>query len=314
VTLTAVAGIGGALFNWGPTTGLSNPDAAVTNAAPATTTTYTVVASQGGCADTASIDITVIPTPTATFTHSATEGCYPFTVSMLQNSLNGVAYIWNFGDGSAVDNFPQAAHTYEGPGTYYATLTVVGPGGCMDISDSLAVTIMAPPVADFGSDPEFPATLSLPNTLANFVNSSTGANTYAWDFGDGSTSGDISTSHTFTSEGQYMVTLSATNSIGCVSTVTHGPYIIVTPELFIPNVFSPNGDGQNDRFVVEYSGSQPFTLQVMDRWGVQLYSGNNKVQGWDGANLNGAATPDGVYFYQVRVGDKEYVGNVTLVR
>jgi Ig-like domain CHU_C associated len=63
VTLTAVAGLGSAQFMWIPAAGLSDPDAAVTQAAPDSTTTYTVVASQGGCADTASIAITIIPTP-----------------------------------------------------------------------------------------------------------------------------------------------------------------------------------------------------------------------------------------------------------
>jgi gliding motility-associated-like protein len=314
VTLTAVAGLGNAQFTWIPAAGIADPGSPVTTAAPDSSTTYTVIAAQGGCADTASIDIAIIPTPIATFSHSSVLGCYPFNVNFLQTAEDGVAYVWTFGDGSAVDNFPQATHIYEGPGTYHATLTVMGPGGCTDVSDSVAITVIAPPRPSFVSDPEFPATMSLPNTTVNFTNTSTGAINYVWSFDDGSTSVDLSPTHSYQAEGQYMVTLTATNEIGCVASVTNGPFVVISPELFIPNVFSPNGDGQNDRFVVEYTGSQPFTLQVMDRWGVQLYNGNNKWDGWDGLNMEGQATPDGVYFFQVKVGEKEFVGNVTLVR
>jgi PKD repeat protein len=109
VTLTAVAGLGNATFIWTPVNGLSAPNSAVTQAAPDTTTTYTVVAAQGGCLDTASIEINVIPTPVSTFASSSTVGCYPMTVSFLQTAQNGVAYVWNFGDGTPVDNFPQAS-------------------------------------------------------------------------------------------------------------------------------------------------------------------------------------------------------------
>jgi gliding motility-associated-like protein len=108
--------------------------------------------------------------------------------------------------------------------------------------------------------------------------------------------------------------LTVANAIGCVATVTHGPYIILSPELFVPNVFSPNGDGNNDRFMIDYTGSQTFNMRVTDRWGVQLYTSTNKNEGWDGMNLSGQASPEGVYFYEVIVGGKEFVGNVSLFR
>ena len=314
VTLYAVAGLGNASFTWTPTTGLSDPHGATTQAAPDSSIVYSVLAEQGGCIGSMTIAIDVIPTPEATFTHSGTEGCAPFPVSFQQTAEGGVAYIWNFGDGSVIDNLPQASHLYEVPGTYAATLSVVGSGGCMGVSLPVEFTVLAPPVPDFISDPEYPAALSLPASGVAFTNTSVGASSYVWHFDDGLSSGELHTVHSFTTEGQYMVTLTATNPFGCVASVTHGPYIILSPELFIPNVFSPNGDGQNDRFLVEYSGSQPFNLQMMDRWGALLYDGKNKVEGWDGLNLAGEESPDGVYYYRVVIGGKDYLGHVTLVR
>jgi len=256
----------------------------------------------------------VIPRPTATFVHSEAEGCQPHTVSMQQTAQNALAFSWDFGDGAAVSNLQQVTHTYTSPGTYYATLTAVGPGGCRHTADPLPITVVAPPVPDFRSDPEFPATLSLPIAQVNFTNNSSGASAYVWDFGEGSTSGAFHASHHFIAAGTYMVTLTATNRMGCVASVTHGPYIVVAPDLFIPNVFSPNGDGQNDRFLVEYSGGQPFALRVLDRWGAQVYQGSNKLEGWDGRDGGGRVLPDGVYYYHLLIGGKDYVGDVTLVR
>ncbi|HEX2899056.1 MAG TPA: gliding motility-associated C-terminal domain-containing protein, partial [Bacteroidia bacterium] len=90
--------------------------------------------------------------------------------------------------------------------------------------------------------------------------------------------------------------------------------VVVVPDLFIPNVFSPNGDGVNDMFNVQYTGDQPFTCQVFDRWGVRLWETQNKTHGWDGKNAKGEDVTDGVYFYLAKVGNREFVGEVTLVR
>ncbi len=104
-----------------------------------------------------------------------------------------------------------------------------------------------------------------------------------------------------------------TNDFGCLDKVTHGPYIIATPDLFIPNVFSPNGDNVNDVYFVRYTGSQPFTLNIFDRWGNLVFAQRDKYAGWDGT-IKTENAPDGVYFYTVKVGDREYTGSVTLVR
>ena len=102
--------------------------------------------------------------------------------------------------------------------------------------------------------------------------------------------------------------------MGCVTTLKHGPFIVKSPELSIPNIFSPNGDGINDQFVITYSGSQAFAIDVTDRWGVRVFKSTSKIQSWDGKAGNAADAAEGVYFYNLRIGDKSYVGNVTLVR
>lgn len=313
VTLTATAGNGGAAISWSPTAGLSAPNSAVTGAGPSTTTTYYATASQGGCIETDSITVTILPSPEVTFASSSTSGCAPLQVSFLETSSGGTFHVWNFGDGSPVDNTTQPMHTFEAPGTYEVRLLVLDPGGCAGEFTS-QVVVNANPVANFSTNPELPATLSLPATAVQFFNLSQNAASFAWDLGDGTNTSATSPQHSYTQPGTYYVTLHATSAEGCTDEVTQGPIIVLAPELFIPNVFSPNGDGNNDVFRVDYTGNQPFNLQVKDRWGEPVHGSSNKNGEWDGRNLSGVNVPEGVYYYTVTVGGKDFVGVITVLR
>ena len=153
----------------------------------------------------------------------------------------------------------------------------------------------------------------MPSSLVQFIDQSTNAVSWAWDFGNGQQSSLENPEMLFNEPGTYMVSLSVQSEYGCVSRVTHGPFIIKAPDLFIPNVFSPNQDGINDNFWVEYTGDQPFNIIIFDRWGVEVFASKNKQQRWDGT-MEGKKLPDGVYYYKLRIGNRDFNGNITLVR
>jgi gliding motility-associated-like protein len=314
VQLSSTGGIGGASFTWSPPNGLSDPNSANPLASPDTTTTYTLVVAEGGCGDTLSVTLAVIPRPIAEYISSLTEGCIPHTVNFIQNSQNDIAYVWNFGDGTPVSNFPNTTHTYTEAGTYDVTLTVMNSGGCASTFSGQQVVALDTPSVAFTSDPAYPATLPLPNATVQFTDNSTNAVSWIWEFGDGIISSDLNPAHTYQAEGTYFVTLNVTNAFGCIGRIMGGPFVVTLPDLFIPNVFSPNGDGINDVFLVDYTGSQPFTLQVFDRWGVLMYQSSNRTAGWDGINTTGSPAPDGVYYYHVSIGQKDYTNHITLMR
>jgi gliding motility-associated-like protein len=160
-----------------------------------------------------------------------------------------------------------------------------------------------------------PLELMLPQGGVLFQDQSLGqVSSWQWDFGDGILSTDVQPSHQYAAPGMYYVTLTTTNEMGCSSTAIHGPIVIKVPDLFIPNVFSPNADGLNDVFLVDYKGSQAFKLDIYDRWGELLHSTRNKQAAWKGDNMKGFPVPEGVFFYDVTIGDKHYNGPVTLVR
>jgi gliding motility-associated-like protein len=304
----------GNVFNWSPGSTLNDPNAANPMAGPKGTTTYWLVMGEAACLDSASITVQVLPQPTAAYLNSPIGGCAPHTVSFSQNASDGTAYVWNFGDGSPVSKLPEVTHVYDLPGSYPVSLTVVAPGGCTATATTATIQVGNPGVAEFTTDPSFPVQMSLPNTFVTFTDRSEHATSWTWDFGDGFISTETNPTHTFSAPGTYFVNLMIQTAEGCLAEVTHGPFVVLTPDLFIPNVFSPNGDGVNDYFMVNYTGDQAFNLQVLDRWGVQLYSSNNKTKGWDGNNADGVAVTDGVYYYVLKAGDREFNGSITLVR
>ncbi len=84
-------------------------------------------------------------------------------------------------------------------------------------------------------------------------------------------------------------------------------------ELFIPNVFSPNGDNINDYFKVIYLGFESYKLTIYNRWGEVVFVSENRAVHWDG-NTQNSRVSEGVYFYTLSIGDKTYKGNISVFR
>ncbi|MEZ4922771.1 MAG: choice-of-anchor L domain-containing protein [Crocinitomicaceae bacterium] len=103
----------------------------------------------------------------------------------------------------------------------------------------------------------------------------------------------------FTSSGEYEVCLVAINKNGCTDT-TCKTMIIYDPLLFTPvNVFTPNGDGDNDVFTFRHwaQAVAEFKCTIVNRWGVTVHEMNSISDEWDGTDPNGSKCVNGVYFY-----------------
>lgn len=174
--------------------------------------------------------ITVYALPQVDFGASSTTGCSPLTVQFedMTNNASGTIdqWYWDFGDGLySTDEAP--FHTYTSTGSYNVSLWVMNSVGCSHtITKTQFITVNTAVVAGFSHS--VPSSCFVPSTV-QFQNSSTGSGnlTYAWDFGDGSTSTDLNPQHTYTSNGSFTVTLVTTNEFGCSDTFTRANTIVV---------------------------------------------------------------------------------------
>lgn len=143
---------------------------------------------------------------------------------------------------------------------------------------------------------------------------------WEWDFGDGTKSHEKDPIHIFKNPGEFEVVLRAFDMYGCSSVLTEEVKINQHEEFFLmPNAFSPNGDGLNDKFHPVAKGIAEYTMDIFNFWGEHVYSNANRdSNGWDGF-LNGQALPNGNYIYKVHYstlkGEKiQKTGTVTLLR
>lgn len=119
---------------------------------------------------------------------------------------------------------------------------------------------------------------------------------------------DQDTRYTFMEPGQYRVVGAVTNTFcpcqdqtdpDCVADSTEFTVAVSESYILVPNAFSPNGDGKNDEFRVEYRSIKEFHCWVYNRWGKLVYEWTDPAKGWDGT-INGLPAPEGAYFYVIR--------------
>ncbi|MBL4624622.1 MAG: gliding motility-associated C-terminal domain-containing protein [Flavobacteriales bacterium] len=197
---------------------------------------------------------------------------------------------------------------------------MTGSNGCFtnSVSDTIEIVAVGP-IADFTPDID----QGNPPLEVNFANFSTntGFENYAWQFGDGTSSTDYDVQHIYTTGGDYEVVLAVEDQLGCTDTMIY-QYVIVSNEssFLIPVVFSPNGDGINDEFMVEGYNLESLTCEIYNRWGEKVYALEGTNQGWDGRTFAGQQAPPGTYFVVLFVVGKDgvehepYSGSLTLVR
>ncbi len=246
--------------------------------------------------------------------------CSTMPVRLRANSdISPVQYVWDMGDGN-VATFQDSSYVYSRAGSYTITLVTIPTTAthCAD-TQSYTLTIFPAVKANFYTEPAITSQgtiIYLPETEIAFVDSSLGMPTWwLWDFGDGTQSQEPNPIHRYEEPGQYEVTLWVMNDGKCRDSITKAFFEVVIPEVPpIPTVFTPNGDGINDLFSVNYEGAQDFQLVITDRWGRKVFETNAPQKGWDGRLPNGNPAPEGVYFYICKIGKQILRGNLTLIR
>lgn len=125
--------------------------------------------------------------------------------------------------------------------------------------------------------------------------------TYEWKFGDGSISNAATNVvHKYATAGNYSASLKITDEHGCTDSTTTD--VTIAASTTIPNVFTPNGDGQNDFFLITADNGSKLTLEIFNRWGYRVFrrSGTENIV-WDGYNPQGTLVQPGTYYYVITV-------------
>ncbi len=292
---------------------------------PLSSTVYTVtVTDANACPVVVNIAVTVNTVPAVSFVADTLSGCVPLCVvfkdksTAVPDQVNTWSWKFGNGDSSALQN-PKECFTKAG--VYSISLWAETTQGCFS-SDTIQnmITVFPIPHAAFTTDP---SSATIDNPIFHFMDQSTGENSWLWNFGDTSETA-LSTienpTHTYASKGTFCTKLIVKNADGCVDSTTL--CVVVGPdfEFFIPNAFTPNGDGLNDTFKGEGIGIVSYEMIIFDRWGNLIFTTYDLNFGWNGtANGGNQICQQDVYVYKVVLTDvfnvyHTYIGDVTLIK
>lgn len=175
-----------------------------------------------------------------------------------------------------------------GPGS--VTLTVTAQNGCTSFPDEMNVLVYPEVVAAFNFSPNG----TYGSAPVVFSDQSQNAVGWNWTFGDNDDSQKQNPTHVYNNAGNYTVTLVATSPHGCKDTASAD--ITVIDGIKIPNIFTPNNDGDNDLFLVSLSGYQNYKCSIFNRWGNLMFETDAPQISWDGRTAAGTLVPTGTYF------------------
>ena len=174
--------------------------------------------------------------------------------------------------------------------------TVAVTDACGNTTIDTSIITYLPVVSDFSATPIVAAV----NANITFTNLSQNATSYDWNFGNGlsnSVNSNINQSSLYSNMGNYTIQLIAFNGIcsdTSYRTITIGDYPVVIPS----NVFTPNGDGDNDLFYFNVELVRSLDLTIVNRWGAVIFEESSSNPKWNGKDLKGEDLADGVYFYK----------------
>ncbi|MCE9538725.1 MAG: gliding motility-associated C-terminal domain-containing protein [Bacteroidetes bacterium] len=248
-----------------------------------------MVTDTNGCLDSSTVIITQ-PTPlTATITAdtSICEGLSVTEEVFVAGGVLGYSYLWSPGGAttSSITSTPIVTTTY--------TVQVSDANGCSPSLLNTTINVAAIPVATISVSPS--SVVFFPETIC-FTADSINTSSLLWNFGDNSIDSVSSVCHSFSTGGTYCVTLLETNTAGCRDSAE---VCVVEIEVVIPNVFSPNGDGVNDLFLIdmEVDGITYYKCEIYDRWGLKMDELVRAKQGWSGRTTAGLPAVEGTYYF-----------------
>lgn len=320
----------GAINNWqwtfgdGGTSSIQNPIHTFTS-----TTTYTtqlIVANTFGCSDTIKKVPVIYPLPNANFGISRICNGNLLNLNFADSSTvtspeNINQWLWNFSlPGGVQSNQQNPSLLFPGSGLYNINLIVSTNHNCKDTVEK-QVNLTPRPSAGFAYSISSGINVG---TAVNFVDTSSYSTSWNWDFGNPNNPGSTlqNPSTVYYENGLFIVTQIVSDDYGCTDTARVAIKINnVTDEIstLIPNAISPNGDGKNDIWKLEFlSLLYPNAeVEIFNRWGENVFSSQGYSTPWDGT-YKGEKLAVGTYYYVLKLNDTNNTeplkGGILLIR
>jgi gliding motility-associated-like protein len=282
-----------------------------------------IVQTQYGCLDDTVRSVFANPKATAAFASDNKAGCPPLCISFKDLSTipqGTFTTQWEFGDGSPAENVQNATHCYNS-GIFDLNLTLTSDVGCRTkFKHPGYVSVYSVPTAGFKVEPEEVDEDDPTITVTNDASSDVEFNKYY--ISDGTSYGNPNFTHTIKGLKQTkpMIVQIVKNHYGCSDTVYRVLDIKPTYVIYVPNVFTPNGDETNDGFGAKGVGILKFAMQIYDRWGHMVFSSTDIYDTWDGTSKgSGEPIKEDVYTWKIQVTDvfnknHNLIGHVSLIK
>jgi gliding motility-associated-like protein len=216
-----------------------------------------------------------------------------------QSIIEVTAWEWDFGDGTtSIDEKP--THSYNEIGDFSVVLTITSNNGT-NFNSTKNILISANPVVIFTSDSTQFSSSTYTRVFLSESTSNNTINTFIWNYGDGSSLASTNSPnivYKYSDKGTYEVWLKVIDNMGCVDSSSNT--IAIHDRFYIPNVFTPNDDKENDEFIVTSNGETLFSIEIYSRWGNLVFkrSGHQQIF-WDGTMPDGSLVKPGTYYYVI---------------
>ena len=212
---------------------------------------------------------------------SVSSGTIPYSYSWLDNSNQLI-------QSGFLDLSNVAA------GSYY--LIVTDALGCKDSTNTLSLSDNTGIQVSLSGTP---LTGTAPLISSFTATATTTPLNYNWNFGDGTLNSSLNntTNNTYNSAGNYTASVYVIDANGCSDTSSIQLIVKEEIKIIIPNVFTPNGDGNNDEFTIIASGLKDAKCIIFDRWGLKMVELNGTDLSWDGSTKMGNHVTDGTYYF-----------------
>lgn len=271
---------------------------------PNSSATYTVTGTDlNNCINSDQVNVSLLFAQTPSITPSVTLGCVPLSVNFTNGDPLATNCVWTMENGETYSGCNGVSTVYNQIGCFDVTIQSTDVQGCDTTVTFNDIVCTEESEASFYVSPGI---IGASNSTVSFFNTSSGAVSYQWLFGDGESSSAIDPIHTYSTSLQtgYLATLITTSQAGCTDTASSPIQYEEQLIFYVPNSFTPDADEHNQLFQPIFTSgfsAENWQMSIYNRWGELIFESFDHTKGWDGSfGEKGGVVQSGIYSWVIR--------------